>query len=240
MVDQNDAVAEQEHDASTERPTSSLAELALAVREAGPSVRTVRPASFGPRFWAAFTDGALIMLISLLCLAVTAVADAVAGPDKYAGIYLTYGYVMLVLMYSATEAYGSCTPGKSFVGVRVVRHDGRPATRGRRVVRWAVKQSPLFCLGAGLSLLPLADQGLSFFESLVPLVGLLIQVLALILTLGCFLVLTPGRRAVHDLLTGTAVFRDEDVVRDPGHAFRPLPVQVLPASALEQPVTSSA
>lgn len=234
----------QEQDAAEASPDapvlSSLAELASAVREVGPSPRQVRPASFGPRFWATFIDAAVLMLLSLLFVLVEVGMGVVRILPERGEAVVACGYLLFVLLLTATEAFGSATPGKSFVGLRVVRRDGRTATTGRRVCRWAVKQSPLVCFAGTLSLLMVSEMGMPLPDGLWLPLGFAIQGLSLIIAAGCLLVLMPSRRALHDLLTGTAVYREEDVVREAGHAFRPLPLQVSGAGAAEDAVTASA
>jgi uncharacterized RDD family membrane protein YckC len=180
-------------------------------------------------------DGVILTSLSLLLGGVVAVADVVI--DEYAALYLTCGYLILVLMYSATEAWGASTPGKS-LGLKVVRHDGRPATRARRICRSAVKQSPLICLAGAVSMLPMSDRGVPFLDWLPFAASVLSQVLALGVMLGFLLVLTPSRTALYDRIAGTAVFRDQDVIRDAGHAFRPLPLQIEPCPPPDDPTTS--
>jgi uncharacterized RDD family membrane protein YckC len=70
--------------------------------------------------------------------------------------------------------------------------------------------------------------------------GLVPPVLCAVVLLGCLLVLTPSRRALHDLLSGTAVYMEEDVVRDAGHAFKPILSQAVRALPLDDPLTVSA
>ena len=218
----------------------SLADLASAVREAAPSARAVRPASFAPRFWANFVDAAALFLMSLMFVGIVAVADAVAGFSEVAVVVVMSGYLALVLAYGASEAYGTATPGKSFVGLRVVGRDGRPTTVGRRVGRWAVKQSPLICFAGTFSLFVLSNWGAPVPEVLGVATAILSRVLTLAVSLGCLLVLLPARLALHDLLTGTAVYREQDVVRDVGHGFRPLPLQAQAPPPAEDSINASA
>lgn len=122
----------------------------------------------------------------------------------------------LWLGYSSLEWWAGATPGKLLLGMRIEAAAGGPAPRGQLFLRWAIKQGVRICglldaitLTYAVRLL-LAKGGLAFFyhEPMnFKLIRDLGEILGLVTAGGFLLVLRPDRRALHDLLTGTAVYR---------------------------------
>jgi uncharacterized RDD family membrane protein YckC len=98
---------------------------------------------------------------------------------------------LLSLPYNLMEAIGGWTPGKLAMGLRVRQADGSPASFGQIFARWLVKHNSvlLFLLTfLGIPAMVLSGPG------------------QMLIWVGCFLVLTPQRQALHDMASGTAVF----------------------------------
>lgn len=166
---------------------------------------TVSRAGFWPRFAATAIDYALIAgLCAILGAAVggllstpagddAAWAGALAG-DPYIGALagVIAGFTFVGALYMSLEAWTGATLGKLVLGLVVVGDDGRPATTGVLVARYLVKNCHLL-LGAAASL-----SGVWFAGTLAPLA-------TLVVVGGSTMMLTDERRALHDIVSGTAV-----------------------------------
>ena len=111
----------------------------------------------------------------------------------------------LPLLYFCFEIVLGATPGKLLMGVRIASAEATIASYGRLLSRWAIKQSP-FILLLGASFVGsqlLFDIGLGF---------------AAVIAVGTLAALRGDKRAVHDLLTGTAVYRPAQYQLSPAHA----------------------
>jgi uncharacterized RDD family membrane protein YckC len=101
-------------------------------------------------------------------------------------------------LYSLTEAFAGWTLGKLIVRIRVVDESGQRAPVGKLMLRWLVKQSGNLLMMAGAVLA----------AKLAYTAG---QIVGLGIGLGCFLVLSRSRQALHDKIAGTAVLRKADI-----------------------------
>lgn len=103
------------------------------------------------------------------------------------------GMFLLGTVYNLLEAFTGATVGKMLIGLKVGDAAGMKASLGKLFFRYAIKNIMYLCsVVAGLL-------GLKFL-------GTVGSVLGLIVFLGCFLVLTKPRQALHDLIAGTAVY----------------------------------
>ena len=123
---------------------------------------------------------------------------------------------LLWLAYSSLEWVVGRTPGKMLLRMKVTAADGSPAPRGQLVLRWAAKYSVrIFGLLDAIILTTyarhvIARGGLAVFyhEPMnLKLARILGELCAIVILAGFLLTLRPDRRALHDLLTGTAVYR---------------------------------
>lgn len=119
------------------------------------------------------------------------------------------------LIYTSSEWIWGATPGKLLLGVRVLAADGSRAERSALVIRWAMKWSVRIfgMLDATAALarprLAMAKGGLILFyhePANFALARYLGEICLFVIVAGMLLALKDGR-ALHDRLTGTAVFR---------------------------------
>jgi uncharacterized RDD family membrane protein YckC len=108
------------------------------------------------------------------------------------GVLAAFGVVGS--LYMLLEVVFVATPGKRLVGIVVACDDGASPPVARRVARYLVKNGHLVV--AALS----AVSGMWIAGMLAPLV-------TLVVIAGSALMLTDDRRALHDIVAGTAVFR---------------------------------
>ena len=170
-------------------------------------------AGFGIRLAAAAIDVVLLAVLSMMVgmlsgglvtvlvhsLGLTQFFPTTAGAVAFSGFLgilaaIAMGCLvasLLSLPYNLMEAIGGWTPGKLVMGLRVRQADGSPPSFGQIFARWLVKHNSVLLF-------------------LLTFVGIPAMVLSgpgqMVIWLGCFLVLTPKRQALHDMASGTAVF----------------------------------
>jgi len=176
-------------------------------------------AGFGIRLGAAAID-AVAMYLSSSLVSAAAVALLVFSqrngaqgqpPNRlmFLGIFGVTGLIWLA--YSLTEVFGTATPAKRLLKLRIGGVDLEPAPAGRRLARWAVKYGPMLVYLAGATAMymwvmaPGGPQG----RPPVFIMGLnmLAAAASLVVLGGFFLTLSSQRRALHDLVAGTVVLR---------------------------------
>jgi len=123
---------------------------------------------------------------------------------------------VLWLFYTSTEWLWGATPGKALLGMRILARDGAKADRGALVIRWAMKWSVRIfgLLDATAALarprLLLAKGGLIVFyhePANFALARYLGEICLFVILGGMLLALRPDGRSLHDLATGTSVYR---------------------------------
>lgn len=102
-------------------------------------------------------------------------------------------YCIYALAFILVETLTSMTPAKYLLGLRVRRRDGTPASRAQLLLRGVLQDG-------GSILWLLSFTGFPFVALMWPWM--------FITLVGCFLCLTPRRQALHDRLSGTAVFKN--------------------------------
>jgi hypothetical protein len=153
-------------------------------------------AGIAPRFAAAVIDGLLacvpIMLAFMVGLFVADVGDPARARGAAAAVMRLLP--LWVLVYFGTEAVVGWTLGKRANGCVVRAASGERASLPRLLLRWVLKYG-WFPIGPGLKAMGRADAAemVTFVTWAIVLVGFLT-------------VLGPGRRALWDMLAGTAVF----------------------------------
>lgn len=181
----------------------------------------MKPLGFFPRAAVTIVDILLISVIFYFSMivagsAVAALSTGVvalignwlgASPEQIAGWALGMGgvasilavlvtivtvYSLVVVVYAIMEVTTGRTPAKRLFGLQIRQRDGSPATRTQIVVRGLVQDGGAILWLAGFVFPPLAALGLMW------------NWLSL---LGCFMALGSRRQALHDRLSGTAVFR---------------------------------
>jgi len=160
---------------------------------------------FWPRLAATAIDYAIIVALGAILgatigrLLSTSARDEAAwagglGGDPYVGALagVIAGFTFVGALYMSLEAWTGATVGKLVLGLIVVGEDGRPAPTGLRVVRYLVKNCHLL-LGSAASL-----SGMWF-------AGTLATLATLVVVAGSTMILTDERRALHDIVSRTAV-----------------------------------
>ena len=109
---------------------------------------------------------------------------------------------LLAPFYALFEALRGWSPGKLVLGLRIATDTGHKAPPSALLARWGIKGA------AGLIALVAM---LTSVKSL----NVLAQATAWATAVGCLLVLTKSRLALHDRIAGTAVLRKADVVGVP-------------------------
>lgn len=122
----------------------------------------------------------------------------------------------LYLAYASFEWITGATPGKMILRMKIASAGEEPATRGRLFLRFALKHSVrIFGLLDAITLtwairMLIAKSGLAMFYhepmnfTLARYIG---EICAIVVAGGFLLTLRPDRRALHDLICGTAVYR---------------------------------
>ena len=197
----------------------------------------------GRRLKAGALDAAAVL--ALLCAGMVVVSwlDRRLSQFWVVSIFAAWS-VLLPPGYLFTEVLRGRTPGKKLTGLKVGDAAGGPASRRALWARWLLKSSPVLVGTAGMLAQIAADRfpayGLlqvvtkaiqevsgrlrsdaALGVMFTPIVYAAGVPLAAALAAGWLMVLGPSRRALHDRLTGTAVY----VVPTPeteGHAFEPL------------------
>ena len=181
---------------------------------------------FGPRLLAVLIDGVIVGVVGLVVGLVvggaiggllgggaggalggalswsagdTAAGGAALGAALGAVIGAMAALGGFVFLYSLIEAFAGASPGKMVLKLKVGLEDGRQASVSTYVARWAVKY-----VGTLLGMVALLP-GLR-------LLGTLALPAAVVIFLGCFLVLGDKRQALHDIAARTAVFRKSDLM----------------------------
>ena len=122
-------------------------------------------------------------------------ADAwLSDPVLAAAVGVLAAFGIVGALYMLLEVVFVATPGKRLVGLVVAGDDGAPPPVAMRVSRYLGKNGHL--LVAALS----AVSGMWIAGMLAPLVTLVVMA-------GSALMLTNDRRALHDIVARTAVFR---------------------------------
>ena len=149
----------------------------------------------------------------------------------------------LWLAYSSLEWLAARTPGKMLLRMKITNADGSPAPRGQLFLRFAAKHSPrIFGLLDAMTVtwalrMLIARAGLAVFYhepmnfKLARDAG---ELCALVILAGFLLTLRPNRRALHDLLTNTAVYQSRPTLSKRGFD----PVTDDPRPQMVQPLES--
>lgn len=176
------------------------------------SNKQVKRVGFGKRLSAMIIDSILFFLICgflsfLFAGLITGLLDTfnvnkditiVAGAFGALASLLFIAPFMYFVFY-LMEGFTGYTLGKFILGIRVGTADGKIADTSVLITRYLIKSSSTF-----VSILSLFT-GIEFLGTLSTLSGF-------ILFIGCFMVLSENRQAIHDLLSKTAVYYKKDLI----------------------------
>jgi uncharacterized RDD family membrane protein YckC len=207
---------------------SDLKDLAEAVRSrslAGVAGRPVRPA------WGGVRCGAVILDLMVLCFAyaVLFAVFEITGHllPRYMHVMVAWAFI---LIYTSTEVFPGRSPGHWLMDLRITSRDGAPATRVRLAIRWLIKYA--FLLFATfwqsldswvLAVLPgrtLGPTSLELANRLLDTAQVSTWCAGILTFVGIIGAFLPNRRALHDWLSGTAVFELRDVREEPPSAVK--------------------
>ena len=205
--------------------------------------RPPRPVPFSSRLGALFLDW-----IVLVCL--TAVVGFFFGLLREVSpsgriLDTSLGPMSLVLLCTLPDVAFAASPGKSMLGYIIRTPTGAPAPLRRLALRWLVKCGPLVLLGFS-QLLQLSGLSKLFDIDAIHWTTWIIDGVAgiwiCVLLLGLLAVLHPARRALHDLVAGTAVFH-HDATRvlhqTDARGFEVTPLPTIPAGQTDAAAAQS-
>jgi uncharacterized RDD family membrane protein YckC len=121
------------------------------------------------------------------------------------GAVLAANFFALPLLYFCFEIVLGATPGKLLMGIRIATDQATPAPYGKLLCRWAIKQSPFIVM----LIASLTHSNILFNAGLA---------LAGVIAAGTVTALRGDRRALHDVVTRTAVYRPAQYQLSPAHA----------------------
>ena len=176
---------------------------------------------------ALLVDGAAIFLLWFAASLLTqALAMSPAGMSGTAagmrGRHMGLWFLLLLTPPLAGLAYASCdvffaaSAGKAALKLRIADATGRRATRRQLVARFAIKYAWLLVFAAWVAYFAVSvavtdGRGINAASRMAVPMLTLIGLLGLIVGVGGLWAFKPSRQALHDRLTGTAVFRRDDV-----------------------------
>jgi uncharacterized RDD family membrane protein YckC len=109
-------------------------------------------------------------------------------------IWLALLPLIVTLFYGLIEGLSGRSLGKMITGIGVRKPDGERAYAGNLLLRYAIKHAPLILIGIAI-----LARAYSLLAAGVIAVGVVL--------VGALAMLGPERRAAHDYLAGTAVYR---------------------------------
>jgi len=101
-------------------------------------------------------------------------------------------YSLSMVVFLVAEVTTGMTPAKRLFGLQIRRRDGTPATRPQILLRGLLQDGGAILWLAGFVFPPAAPVGLAWYW---------------VSAAGCLMALGSRRQALHDRLSGTAVFR---------------------------------
>lgn len=116
---------------------------------------------------------------------------------------MLYAGFLSPIIYWSIEAFTGASPGKRIMKLRIGREDGAIAEPSVIAMRTAIKMSDRIL--KLIALVPVADiiaRGITSASSLVEVV----------IVIGCFIVLSAKKQALHDMIARTAVFRANETL----------------------------
>ena len=203
---------------------SDLEELAEIVRNRPPDRSAPQRARAGARFGAVTVDVISLNVVAFVLVPVLWLISYLVPHlmGDVAGMAVGWGALML---YSALDIFPGDSVGKWLISLTIALPDGRRASRGRLVRRWLIKYAYLLLIGGTLML--------QWLEAVLPALREILHDASqwmvqsswcalLLILVGMIGTLLPQRRALHDWLSGTAVYEQIELIRKPpqgGHAF---------------------
>ena len=159
-----------------------------------------------PRALALLVDMTGVLLLAFLFgpwIGIRLGLDAVGGMGPGAGGMMaaaTAGSALIGLLWFGTEGIWGATPGKRLLRLRIGTEAGERASLRTYLLRWALKNSPtLVGLLAVIVSLDLPRLGNLF--------SLASNLCGVVVVAGCCIAYGSDQQALHDILSGTAVYR---------------------------------
>jgi uncharacterized RDD family membrane protein YckC len=185
--------------------------------------------------WMRFAALAVDAVCALTVMAAVGLAAERAMDDR---TLTTAAVLLTAVAASLCEVVSDRSPGKWLIGLRIRQPDGSRSTPAARFARWTMKASPLLLITASATCHALARQLALRWDLIIQRrLDAAATVAAIVLFLLASGMFGPHRRALYDLLSGTAVRRASasDDARAAG--FQP---QVVAADTVNQAAPSPA
>ena len=173
-------------------------------------------AGFGIRVAASLIDVAIVLLPILVVMVPgwyfwLKLGSSERGAERLMGAIAS----VLLLAYSFSEVLFAGTPGKKFLKMRITNPDGSDASRAALTLRWLTKNSSnIWSLLAAILNVPALDW--------------LANLMALLIFIGCLMVLRESKLAWHDEWARTAVYRPAPAAEKRGFE----PVMITPTEGV--------
>ncbi|MBD3287376.1 hypothetical protein GF337_01115 [candidate division KSB1 bacterium] len=150
---------------------------------------------FGKRFIAAIFD-VIILVLLLHLLSWILGNDIMRSPvDLKGGIQaFQFSHLLVVLLYFTLEIFLAATPGKLALRLKIKNESNQAASAQALLIRYLIKHS-----GNIFTLL--------FILTQVRIFWFLSTIIGFIVFIGCFMVFTASRQALHDKIAKTAVYQ---------------------------------
>lgn len=161
---------------------------------------------FGKRLGAYFLDG----IFTLIAAGVVgyALEDLLSGfvpidpniPSEMGGLFsaITAAGGICAVLYGLIEGFTGASPGKMILAIKIGQDNNTIAETSALLTRYAIKTSASIIALWGMIL------GLEFLQTIS-------SVVSIIITIGCFFVLSEAKQALHDKIAHTAVYPEENI-----------------------------
>ncbi len=164
--------------------------------------------SFGRRLGAYLIDYLIYSLILMILLFATGKFDEILSISNNGSLDLnamleisnsiTPLALALSLIYYSLEAFIGATLGKLTLGIKIASVDQTPAPLSKLLIRYFVKNISTVLATLGLLV--------SLFSSIGSILGIIVFI-------GFFFILGKKRQGFHDMIAGTTVFYNEDIIQ---------------------------
>jgi len=123
---------------------------------------------------------------------------AVAGGIMGTIIGAVAASAFIMVFYFIIEGFVGATLGKMILGIKIGTADGKNGSTGLYLTRYAIKN-----IGSLVAVIGLIVS--------VEIIGTIGSLLGLVILLGCFMALSSGKQALHDIAAKTAVYKKVDL-----------------------------
>jgi len=186
-----------------EHPTEPMASEAILEDPVSPLAERI---GFGKRLGAYFLDGIFTLIAA--CVVGYALEDLLSGfvpidpniPSEMGDLFaaITAAGGICAVLYGLIEGFTGASPGKMILAIKIGRDNNTIAETSTLLTRYAIKTSASIIALWGMIL------GVEFLQTIS-------TVISIIITIGCFFVLSEAKQALHDKIAHTAVYPEENI-----------------------------